>query len=932
MNTNRSWIVWAILLPLMLFAAGRTSAQAEDALGIYFDPDGLANQIFVPTGGMVQAYLCLLDASNQSGIAGWECAISHTPGLEVLAWDIQGGHLNVSTPPEFAVGLFDPLDWQPSIVLMEMTVRVIGPSDHEFFLHPSSTPSVPDHMVYAASDDLNELIPLNWPTGGEEFPVAIIESDPMPPECTITPPALDFGEVMVGDWAEADFTIANIGGESLTGEVPSACGDFQVIAGVGPFALSYGQTHDVTVKFMPPAEGLYMCTLYLGATICDSVPCSGNGTIPPPPICDVAPPTLDFGEVQIGQQAELDFVISNPGEAVFSGEVPADCPPGFEVTEGAGEFFLRPGEEWPVTVRFTPQDAGEHTCTLDLGQVVCAQVLCLGSAVLPPPLCQIDPTELDFGDVIIGNEAFQTFTICNVGGASLDGSVPADCSPNFQVTEGAGSFVLASGETRSVTVRFTPATVGAWNCLLEIEGICDDVPLVGEGRDPQPGCHLSRTNLDFGDVVIGSWAYRDVTITSVGIDPLIGEVTETCGSYEIVQGAGPFSLAPDERLQVIVGFSPPAEAMYDCVVSLGTPTCADVVCSGRGAAASSDQDVLGIYFNGGASVDSLEVMAFTPFTAYLCVTNLTELSGIAGWECRVDWTESLDALLWLPRGEGVNMLPPPEFSLVLDTPLPWQSAVVLMEILAVGTDVGICDFFLHPVSVPVFPGIMYYRAGDDPERMIPLHWSSGGEDIPVATVIVDEPVGVAAEPPQARQDADEVLLAWSCEAGDGDRFQVYRRVGTGPPELLLSTPTTGSGGRVEYRDVVQAIPAGTVLHYCYAVVRADMEISRSPETRITLADAVPGGTVLLPNYPNPFNPRTTIRYELAEPNVVVLRVYDVTGQLIRVLRNGVQVEAGRHEVIWHGRDELGRPVASGTYFARLEAGNFVQTRRMVLVR
>jgi len=933
MNTNRVQKLIGLVLLLLFFIVSSSYAQDEDVLGIYFDPDGIENEVFVPTGGMVQAYLCLLDASNQSGVAGWECAIAHGSGVEALVWNIQGDFLNVATPPQFVVGLRNPLPWQPSIVLVEMTFLVLTGGIHEFFLHPSSPSSVPDRMVYAPDDNISNLIPLNWPTGGPDYPVAIITSDPVSPACSIAPPGLDFGEVLVGNWTEADFTITNIGGEVLTGEVPAACDVFQVIDGAGPFALSYGQTHEVTVQFMPPAAGLYTCSLYLGSAICDSVPCSGSGAVPPPPVCAVTPTTLDFGEVHIGQQPELDFIISNPGEAVFSGEVPADCEPGFEVITGAGAFLLRPDEEWSVTVRFAPSDVSEYTCLLDLGQAVCDRVTCLGSAVSPPPLCQIEPDSLDFGTVIVGDETFLTFTIGNGGGADLTGVVPSDCASSFQVTEGAGDFALASGETWPVTVRFSPTMVGESSCLLVIEGICADVSLTGVGRELQPGCHLNVSALDFGDVVVGSWAYRDFIITSTGLDPLSGEVTEACEPYEIVHGAEPFDLAPGQRRQVIVGFSPPAESPYDCIVSLGTPTCGEVACAGQGAATSTDQDVLGVYFDGGASVDSLDIMAVYPFTAYLCATNLTELSGVAGWECWVDWTGSLDVLHWLPYGPGTNSLPPPEFSLLLDTPLPWQPVVVLMEMLVVGIDTGIFDCFLHPVSVPVFPGIMHYRVGDDPGRVVELNWSSGGEAFPVATVVVHEPLGVAAEPPRARQDEHEVQLTWSRDASDEARYQVYRRVGTGSPELLTGIPATSSDGRrSEYRDEVQAIPAGTVLAYSYGVIKVGVEIARSPETRITLTGEIPGGTVLHPNYPNPFNPQTTIRYELDRPNAVVLRIYDVTGQLIRVLRNAVWEETGNHEVIWRGQDDHGRPVASGTYFARLKAGNFEQTQRMVVVR
>lgn len=88
---------------------------------------------------------------------------------------------------------------------------------------------------------------------------------------------------------------------------------------------------------------------------------------------------------------------------------------------------------------------------------------------------------------------------------------------------------------------------------------------------------------------------------------------------------------------------------------------------------------------------------------------------------------------------------------------------------------------------------------------------------------------------------------------------------------------------------------------------------------------------LLPNHPNPFNPRTTIAYELAGDASVRLAVYGVDGRLVRRLVNRFEA-AGRHDVIWDGRDEGGRASSSGVYFYRLETGGEVMSRRMTLVR
>jgi hypothetical protein len=92
-----------------------------------------------------------------------------------------------------------------------------------------------------------------------------------------------------------------------------------------------------------------------------------------------------------------------------------------------------------------------------------------------------------------------------------------------------------------------------------------------------------------------------------------------------------------------------------------------------------------------------------------------------------------------------------------------------------------------------------------------------------------------------------------------------------------------------------------------------------------------GTLVLHQNVPNPFNPSTTIRYDLASAARVELQIFDLAGHSVRTLRAGDEA-AGRHELTWQGRDDAGRPVATGVYFYQLRAGNEVETRRMVLTK
>jgi predicted outer membrane repeat protein len=96
----------------------------------------------------------------------------------------------------------------------------------------------------------------------------------------------------------------------------------------------------------------------------------------------------------------------------------------------------------------------------------------------------------------------------------------------------------------------------------------------------------------------------------------------------------------------------------------------------------------------------------------------------------------------------------------------------------------------------------------------------------------------------------------------------------------------------------------------------------------------PASTRLYAPAPNPFNPSTVLRFDLAQPGKAALAVYDVRGRRVTELLGSVRLEAGTHEIAWHGLDAAGRTVASGVYFARLSLeGNVVgQVQRLVLLK
>jgi flagellar hook assembly protein FlgD len=100
---------------------------------------------------------------------------------------------------------------------------------------------------------------------------------------------------------------------------------------------------------------------------------------------------------------------------------------------------------------------------------------------------------------------------------------------------------------------------------------------------------------------------------------------------------------------------------------------------------------------------------------------------------------------------------------------------------------------------------------------------------------------------------------------------------------------------------------------------------------LELKAVLPATFTLHQNFPNPFNPITTLRYDLPSDAMVTLSIYDMLGREITQLVNANQ-QAGFKSVQWDATDSMGRPVSAGVYLYQIQAGEFVQTRKMVLLK
>ncbi len=177
-----------------------------------------------------------------------------------------------------------------------------------------------------------------------------------------------------------------------------------------------------------------------------------------------------------------------------------------------------------------------------------------------------------------------------------------------------------------------------------------------------------------------------------------------------------------------------------------------------------------------------------------------------------------------------------------------------------------------------------------------------------------------------------IELNWrSLSESRTSRWEVERcESGSTDFALLASIPAANSPSGHEYHYTDVTAQHGVV--YRYRLADVNVNGARLTHSDLVRSASLPDGTTqvsgyeLSSNYPNPFNPETTIRFNLAESGVTTLKVYDITGHEVATLADG-KLAAGEHSVTFHGAN-----LPSGIYFYKLSTGSFTQTRKMVLAK
>jgi hypothetical protein len=285
---------------------------------------------------------------------------------------------------------------------------------------------------------------------------------------------VDFGTVLIGQSATLNATLTANTNMTVTGLAPT---DPAFTAGAStpplPAAMTSGQTMTVPVTFTPTASGPLSASLTVTtSTGTASVTLTGMGQVNGPQLV-ATPSTVNFGGVATGTSKSLSVVLQNAGSQTLTfGGTMAPAAPFSATGVPASGTTLASGAAVTATVTFAPTTDGTWSGSLGVNSDGGNVTIALAATSGAPPLLQITPMTVAYGQVATGAASVLTFAVQNVGGTDLTitKSKPPALGPFAATTLLPEGAVITAGQTVTESVTFSSATAGTFNDVWVITG------------------------------------------------------------------------------------------------------------------------------------------------------------------------------------------------------------------------------------------------------------------------------------------------------------------------------------------------------------------------------------------------------------------------------------------------------------------------------
>ncbi|HLG31817.1 MAG TPA: choice-of-anchor D domain-containing protein [Ignavibacteriaceae bacterium] len=476
-------------------------------------------------------------------------------------------------------------------------------------------------------------------------------------EFGITPPNLDFGNVAVGSNAMLQATVTNSGTSDLViSNITSSDAQFTFTPNTFPITIGVGLNQVFDITFTPTSVGSNTDSLVFTHNASGS-PTSyslqGTGVTPN---FGITPPNLNFGNVSVGSNAMLQATVSNTGtsDLVISNIASSDGQ--FTFTPNIFPITIISGGSQIFDITFTPTSPGLKTADITFthnasGSPTTYSVQ--GTGV--EPNFGITPPNLNFGNVAVGSNAMLQATVSNTGTLDLVISNIASSDGQFTFSPNTFPITIISGGSQIFDITFTPATVGSNTDSLvfthNASGSPTSYSIQGTGVEPNFG--ITPPNLNFGNVVVGSNAMLQTTVSNSGTsDLIISNITSSNAQFTFTPNTFPITIGPGLNQVFDITFAPTSPGLKTADITFthnasGSPTLYSV--QGTGVEPNFGITPLNLNFGNVAIGSSAMLQATVSNTGTLDLV----ISNIASSDGQFTFSPNIFPITILPGGSQI---------------------------------------------------------------------------------------------------------------------------------------------------------------------------------------------------------------------------------------------------------------------------------------
>ena len=689
------------------------------------------------------------------------------------------------------------------------------------------------------------------------------------------------------------------------------------------------------------------------------------GPTGPVPEFAIAPASLDFGPVGVGLSSTLQATVSNagPDPLTISNIVSSD--PQFTFAPNTFPITVVAGGNQVFDVTFLPTTLGSFTATLsfthdgtNVGSPFDYSVQGVGADA--GPTFGVTPGSLSFGTVFVGNTSTRQLTVRNDGltntlnissvtttnadysVAPLTATIPPFGTQVFDVTfaptsDGtiAGDVVFTHDGTTSpdavpVTgVGFTPPTVSGLvfeqdtAFVLEADFYPATMQLVGTA----PGASIQA--LQFR--LLTNMAVGDETILTFQNIVKGGDVSDPSWvlDYNLVRGSINANGASEDTIYVI---------LYNLEQNNGLPTGTDYTDLLTVNYRVADLPALVDYAKSSILIKNAEASTFdgnpVDITSSRDELVVWAKNRVGSWgDVNGDGClDILDLIMVVDHIVSRDSLTEEEFARadiapwVPLMPLPDPDGFVNVQDLAVIQNTILTGFF--PSGDPVGPcGPPLAKLNGEPDATVNIYINSEG-----ISTYLESKVGIRGAQIEFGHMTDNVdKLVINTPLGQGYFNRVDDVLKTLMYDRLGQKYIDEGNHFMADMPVELSNPDDITLD---KIILVDMNQHKVMNIEINVIHGttpLPYDYILFQNYPNPFNPSTSVKFQVPKTSDVTIKIYDMLGQEVRTLFTG-QVLRGTYTTEWDGMNDAGVKMSSGSYIYRMVAGEFVQSKKMILLK